>query len=264
MTLMIGSPSIHKPTLEDCEEEDEPDAFREIGSKVIAVAESDVLAEKRQRDGGNGDAENAQWQLHEPERIVQPRDRAFLTGHIPQVGGKTGIHHDIHLHSRRGDYCGSHNLQDFEHSRIAEPEIEPGPVAGPQKRRNLHRELQETTDERAIGQTKEGALAESAVDEPADGETADDTADVEKRRRHRGPAEDVLRVQHAHHLGSDGHHQDERKHRGRKLCGEDRILAFKSICNETHEIRRKIDAEQRNDAHDHERERTDFVGEPPR
>ena len=49
---------------------------------------------------------------------------------------------------------------------------------------------------------------------------ADDRAEVKKRRRHRGHAENVLRIEHPHHERRERYHRDEGKHDPREPHGE--------------------------------------------
>ena len=134
----------------------------------------------------------------------------------------------------------------------------------------MDEELEQAADERGDGESHETALAEMRMPpirlrlEPvAERDAADDRAEIEKARSHRGHAENVFRVQHSHDERGERDEQDERKHDPRELNRERGLLGRKSGRENLNEHRRADDPEHRERAHENNGERGDLAGESP-
>ena len=241
------------------EEKDEADSACERAAKINAIAERCAARKEGQDDRADCDAEHSERKLHEAEGVVQPRDGACFA-----VRGEAGVHHHIHLHGARGDDGGGHVAKHVGDAGVAPVEIKTRMVADAPQRRELDGELKKTADERAIREAEERVTAKAVVHPPRERKTADDAADVEKRRRHRGPAEDVFCVQHPHHLRSERDHEDEREHHSREFRSKRRVLAGESACDKADELFGKNHSQHRDDAHYDESERADAIRQFPR
>ena len=103
------------------------------------------------------------------------------------------------------------------------------------------------------------------IDPVTDRHAANDRAEIEITRRHGRRTEHIFRVQHSHHQRCERDHQHERPHDPGE---QNRELGFvrrpTSPRQQIHQLRREHDAEQRDRAHEHGRERGDLVRQAPR
>ena len=240
------------------EEEHQPHSARQRLAELVAISQRRAAREEWQRDRADRHAKHPERKLHETERIVQPRDRAVLA-----VRREARVHHHIHLHRARGDDRGRHRAQHFHHSRIAEIKIQPRVISDAPQRGKLDDELQKSADERAPREPEKRVAAKAVIDPPREREPARDAADIEKRRRHRRPAEDIFCVQHPHDLRRERHHEDEGKHHRRELRGELCVLAGEAAREHADELRCKNHPEHGDDAHRRQSESADAVRETP-
>src|SRR5204862_7792077 len=97
----------------------------------------------------------------------------------------------------------------------APTKVRPKSKTDPTQRGKLDRELEQTSDERSNGQSHESALAEMrmapvglGLEPVAEGDAADDRAEVEEARSHGRHAENIPPVQHSHYERGQRHEQD--------------------------------------------------------
>lgn len=176
------------------EEGDLAESFGKGGVEIGGDAVDGGAGEGGEGDGGDGDAEDADGELHEAEGIVEPADGTALDG-----VGEHGVDDDVDLHDRCGDHGGGHEFQDLADAGIAPAEVGDVAVSGAAEGGELADQLRGTADDDADGEADEALRAPGGVHPVAEGRAAGHGADVEKARRKRGHAEDVLGVEQAHH-----------------------------------------------------------------
>ena len=81
------------------------------------VAARRVARNRRQRSGGNRNAEQADRHVHQPERVVEPRHRASS-----QPGRKPAVDEQIDLHRREPGNAGHHQAPDLAQPWIVDVE----------------------------------------------------------------------------------------------------------------------------------------------
>ncbi len=241
------------------EEKCEPQGPRQGAAKSGRVADRRALRDQGQRDRGDRDAEDAERQLHQPKRVGKPAHRA-----VALVAREGSIHEHVHLHRTRRDDGRPHEPQDRRDTFVIAP-LKIGSKTEPdaRQRRELDGELKETAEQGAERQPEQRAGTERRVEPPAKRDTADDGAEVEKAGCHRGRAEDVAGVEHAHRQRGERHEQDEWKHHARERNGERGFFRREPTAEHRDQLRRKSDAEQRDRAHEDNGERGDLVCQPP-
>ena len=254
-------------------EQDEPDGGRDGEQKGEAQSAREHRAEighvflrghardEREGDGAERDAEEPERELHKAKRDAEP-----VRGAILQPAREPAVDHHVHLHGTRRDDRGTHLPHDLHHALVAPVPIEAEAIAEFAQRGDLHGKLQRAADERADGEADERARAELRVDPPRERHAADDGADVKERRRHRGDAEDVARIQDAHHLRAERDEDDEGEHNLREQHGEIELrgILLEAGDGDRKQVRREQHAARGDDDHRDEQQRADFVREPPR
>ena len=84
----------------------------------LQIVERVLARDGGQRDRRDGDAENADGQLHQPEGVVEPRDRA-----VRMCEANWPLTSDVDLHGRAGDGARDHQDQHGAQRRVAEIEL---------------------------------------------------------------------------------------------------------------------------------------------
>ena len=102
------------------------------------------------------------------------------------------------------------------------------------------------------------------IEPPGKGHAADDRAEIKETRRHRGHAEEILRVQHSHDQRGQRDKQDEREHDAREQNGQVGLFRIESRRENPDELRREQHTEHCDRAHENNGERRDFVCQSPR
>ena len=134
----------------DRQEERQPQGSGQGAPKGLVIAPGRAFADQRQGHRRNGYPEDAQGELHQAERVVEPGTRAVL-----EVAGERGVDHDVDLHRARGDNRRAHQAQDGPHALVAPLEVWHETVARPVQAGKLHDQLQQAAQERAARQPVE-------------------------------------------------------------------------------------------------------------
>ncbi len=120
------------------EKEHEAQTFGQRTAKGRCHAFGGEAGEHRQRDGGDGNTEEAERKLLEALRIGQPGERGFLAR---CVGGEDGIEQHRHLRAAGGEHRRPHQMQDFLHRRVFAAEVEAETETDAMQCGKLNREL---------------------------------------------------------------------------------------------------------------------------
>ena len=219
MRLMIGSARMINPIADGIVSSmTSRKRMRKRAAKFRGVTERGAARNQRQRHGRDRDSEKAERQLHQPKRDVEP-------GHRPIAETrKRNRCSPPRLPARRWPRSSpAPSARDRAHAGIAPIEVGPETKSDARERWKLHEQLQKTADERAERQANQRATAEMRIEQPAKSDAADDRAEIEKTRSHRGHAENILRIQHSHHERGERDEENERKHDPRE---QDRELRF--------------------------------------
>ena len=170
------------------------------------VGFSGVPRQVGQRGGGDRDPEEADRQVHQPERELQPGDGAFLLRRRQRR-----VDEDVDLDGGEAERARPHQPQDLANVRV--PEVERRPVTEPlaPERRPLHGDLGDAAEDR--GDRDPGDLRQA---EPRhrrhQREAGEDRRDVEHRRRQRRDEEASQRVEHPHHRHGNRDGREEGHH----------------------------------------------------
>ena len=102
----------------------------------VAIVGGRVPRDVRQRRGRDRHAEEPDRQIHQTERILQPRDGALRLGR-----GERRVDEHVDLHRGQAERARPHQAQDFADARIAEVEDRPVAEALLPQRRPLDGDL---------------------------------------------------------------------------------------------------------------------------
>ena len=78
------------------------------------IADCRMSRNRRKHGGGDRHAEQADWQVHQPERIVQPRHGARSL-----TRGEERVDEDVDLRRRQADGARPHEQHDIPQGRVA-------------------------------------------------------------------------------------------------------------------------------------------------
>ena len=95
-------------------------------------------------------------------------------------------------------------------------------------------------------------------------DATDNRPEIKKARRHRWHPKNVFRVEHSHYQRGQRHQKDEWEHDAREQNGELRFFDRKTGRKNVDQNRGEDDAEQRDRAHENEREGGDLARKIPR
>ena len=167
------------------------------------VVRQDQLRERRQGDRPDGDAEEPERQVHDPEGVVEPADAA-----LGQRRDQDRVDQDVDPGPREADRDGDEQGHDPAELRVAEAQDRAPAEALPTQGRHLDEELHQPADEDADGHAEDGLLAAGHV--PAVGQKRDeDREEVERGRGHRRHEERPLGVEIAHGPGGQADEDQE-------------------------------------------------------
>ena len=136
---------------------------------------------------------------------------------VAERRGEHGIDQHIDLGGAGGDHRRPHQRQDGEHARDRASENPAGSDSpAPSAAAAAPRAAAPPPISVPMASPTSAPRAEVRIDQRAERDAADDGSQVEEARRHRGDAEDALRVQHAHDQRRERHQQDEGEHDARE------------------------------------------------
>ena len=196
------------------QKEDHLQRIRERAPDRRRVVQDHEPRERGQGDRADGDAEEAERQVHDPEGVIEPTDAA-----LGQRGHEDGIDKDVDARPGEADRDGDEESHDPAEFGVAEAQ-DGAPTETPAAdERHLDEELHQPADEDAHGHAEDGLLA--AGDVPAVGQERDeDGEDVEDGRGHGGHEERPLRIEIAHGPGGQTDEEQEREEDGGQLGGQ--------------------------------------------
>src|ERR1700719_3398720 len=96
-----------------------------------------------------------------------------------------------------GDYGRTHQRQHSSHALIAPVKVRVVLVTDTTQRRKLRRQLPNAPDQSPDRQSNQRARSGMGAEPPTECDAANDRSEIEKTRRHRRRAEDMLRVKHS-------------------------------------------------------------------
>jgi undecaprenyl-diphosphatase len=188
------------------EQEHQPQRRRERRLERGDVVVHRRLRERRQAHGRERDAEDADRQLHEPERVPEPRHAALL-----EIAGDDRADEQVDLRAGEPDRRRQHEQPDAAHGGMAFGQLEPEPESHLRQRRQLDHELAEAAEHDAERHGDDRRLAET-LDHRNQADAGDDHAQVEERRRQRRHRERSARVEHPHRRRRQRNARQERQH----------------------------------------------------
>ena len=112
----MGTPSSARPTVDGTVRNSTMRSpRRSVPRSASPVAPRGVARQVGQRGRADGDAEDADGQLHQPERVAEPGDRA-----VGDQAGERRVDHDVDLHGRHAQRRGRHQRGDPARARVAQ------------------------------------------------------------------------------------------------------------------------------------------------
>ena len=181
------------------------------GRKVVL---EDELRERGQGDRPDGDAEEAERQVHDPEGVSEPADAP-----LGQRRDQDRVDEDVDARPREPDRDGDEQGHDPKELGVTKVQDgTPAETLAPEERQ-LDEKLHQPADEDADGQAEDGILAVGDV--PAVGQDREkDGKEVEDRRGHGWDEERSLRIEVAHGPGGQADEQEEGEEDRRQLSGQ--------------------------------------------
>ncbi len=120
-----------------------------------------VSGKVRKSHGGNGDSEKADRKLDQAKGVIEAGDAA-----VCQIGGKVAVDHDIDLDGGGSDRCGAEKAKNLFQAWIV-PNKEPaGLVTEGDGAGDHHEPLGKASYQNAYGESVDGAVAESGIENP--------------------------------------------------------------------------------------------------
>ena len=159
--------------------QDEPQGPVEGRLEAVRIVLRMAGGEGRERHGREGDPEYPERELHEPVRVVQPRDAAG-----GEIRCELGVDEQVHLGDGHPQHRGDDEPDDAAHAFVGAPQPRPDEHPDAPQERELERELR-----RAAGQHPPRECGDRLLEPRREDDGGRDERGVEQARGDRGDPE---------------------------------------------------------------------------